>query len=148
MKRALLATLVLIASLLAVSPASAAAPRSAAGGPGELSHFDLARKDCLGTAANRTSKVWYTVAGGVLSDVYSPTVDNTNVATMQFVVTDGHSFTDLQTRDTSYTVRALDSTGMACEVTSTARSGRYRLVTDYVTDPERDAVVLRVRLVA
>jgi len=48
-------------------------------GPGALSHFDLARKDCLGTARNTTSKVWYTVAGGVLSDVYYPTVDNTNV---------------------------------------------------------------------
>ncbi|MGH3867512.1 MAG: hypothetical protein ACRDQ4_15505 [Pseudonocardiaceae bacterium] len=33
---------------------------------------------------NTTSKVWYTVADGVLSDVYSPTVDNTNVETMQY----------------------------------------------------------------
>ena len=40
------------------------------GAPGALSHFDLARKDCFGTARNTTSKVWYTVAGGVLSDVY------------------------------------------------------------------------------
>ncbi len=32
------------------------------GWPGALSHFDLARKDCLGTARNTTSKVWYTVA--------------------------------------------------------------------------------------
>ena len=47
-----------------------------------------------------------TVADGVLSDVYSPTVDNTNDETMQYVVTDGHSFTDLQTRDLSYTVNA------------------------------------------
>ena len=31
-------------------PAAQAAP----GGPGALSHFDLARKDCLGTARNRT----------------------------------------------------------------------------------------------
>ena len=55
--------------------------------PGALSHFDLARKDCLGTARNTTSKVWYTVAGGVLSDVYYPTVDNTNVETLQYIVT-------------------------------------------------------------
>ncbi|HVD13743.1 MAG TPA: hypothetical protein VNK73_04775, partial [Actinomycetota bacterium] len=80
---------------------AAAAPQAAApGGPGALSHFDLARKDCLGTARNRTSKVWYTVANGVLSDVYYPTVDNTNVETLQYVVTDGATFTDLQTRDT------------------------------------------------
>jgi hypothetical protein len=70
---------------------------------GDPSHFDLARKDCLGTARNTTSKVWYTVANGVLSDVYYPTVDNTNLETLQYVVTDGSTFTDLQTRDMTYT---------------------------------------------
>src|SRR5262249_7004688 len=140
MRSAVIASLVLAAT--AVSAPPAAADPAAPGAPGALSHFDLARKDCVGTAAGRTSRVWYTVAGGVLSDVYSPTIDNTDVETMQFVVTDGSTFTDLQTRDTSYTVRSLDSTGMACEVTSTAHNGRYRLVTDYITDPDRDAVLV------
>ncbi|MFI7589835.1 glucodextranase DOMON-like domain-containing protein [Spongisporangium articulatum] len=128
-------------------PAGAAVVPAAPGGPGALSHFDLARKDCLGTARNTTSKVWYTVAGGVLSDVYAPTIDTTNVETMQYVVTDGSTFTDLQTRDTTYTVKSLDPGGMACQVTSTAKSGKYSLVSDFVTDPARDAVVVRTRLV-
>ena len=68
------------------------------------------------------SKVWFTVAGGVLSDVYYPTIDTTNVETLQFVVTDGTTFTDLQTRDTTYTAAALDPTGMSCRVTSTAQA--------------------------
>ncbi|MGH3831708.1 MAG: glycoside hydrolase family 15 protein [Pseudonocardiaceae bacterium] len=116
------------------------AGRTATGAPGVLSHFDLARKDCVGTAENTTSKVWYTVADGVLSDVYSPTVDNTNVETMQYVVTDGYSFTDLQTRDLAYTVSA-DPTGMACTVRATSAAHGYQLVTTYVADPARDAVV-------
>ena len=91
-----------VAAVMATSAHAASAP----GGPGALSHFDLARKDCLGTARNTTSKVWFTVAVGVLSDVYYPTVDNTNVETMQFVVTDGATFTDLQARDMTSTVRA------------------------------------------
>jgi glucoamylase len=114
---------------------------AAPGGPGALSHFDLARKDCLGTARNTTSKIWYTVANGVLSDVYAPTVDTTNVETMQYLVTDGATFTDLQTRDMTYTASA-DPTGMVCTVTSTAKSGAYRLVTTYFTDPARDSVVM------
>jgi len=113
---------VVTGSLGAAVPAAVAAPGPATGGPGALSHFDLARKDCLGTARNTTSKIWYTVAGGVLSDVYAPTIDTTNVETMQYLVTDGSSFTDLQTRDTTYTVSA-DSTGMVCTVTSTAKTG-------------------------
>ena len=126
---------------IAVAP-----PPGAPGWPGALSHFDLARKDCLGTARNTTSKVWYTVANGVLSDVYYPTVDNTNVETLQYVVTDGSTFTDLQTRDMTYTVKAADdSGGMACTVTATAKSGKYSIETEYVTDPTRNTVLMRVK---
>ncbi len=128
------------------STASAAPPALAPGGPGALSHFDLARKDCLGTAADTASKVWYTVAGGVLSDVYYPTVDNTNVETLQYIVTDGSTFTDLQSRDMTYTVRAVDPGGMECEVTATAKSGAYRIVTDYFTDPARNTLLMRARV--
>ena len=127
-------------------PAGAARAGTAAGAPGSTSHFGLARKDCVGTARNTTSKVWFTVAGGVLSDTYYPTVDNTNVETLQLVVTDGKTFTDLQTRDMTYRVAALDRSGMACRVTSTARSGRYQVVTDYLTDPARSSVVMRSRV--
>jgi glucan 1,4-alpha-glucosidase len=124
----------------------ASAPGATAGdGPGTLSHFDLARKDCLGTARNTTSKVWYTVANGVLSDVYFPTADNTNVETLQFVVTDGQTFTDLQSRDTTYTVQSLDSRSLECRITSTAKNGRYQILTDYLTDPSRNTVVMRTQ---
>src|SRR4051794_2067691 len=147
----LLAVLLLpLAALVALpSGAGAASPTgTAADGPGALSHFDLARKDCVGTARNRTSKVWFTVADGVLSDVYFPTNDTTNVETLQYVVTDGASFTDLQTRDMTYTVRAFDARVPGCRVTATAKSGRYRIVTDYLTDPARNTVVTRARLIA
>lgn len=142
--------LILSLLVLALAPASAILAAngpagSATDGPGTLAHFDLARKDCLGTARNTTSKVWYTVANGVLSDVYYPTEDNTNVQTLQYIVTDGSTFTDLQDRDTTYTARLLDPKSLACEVTSTAKSGKYRIVTDYITDPNANTVVMNSR---
>src|SRR6266436_7483234 len=132
-----------------LSTASAAPAGVAPDGPGALSHFDLARKDCLGTAADTASKVWYTVAGGVLSDVYYPTIDNTNVETLQYIVTDGSTFTDLQTRDTTYTVQLLDNHSQAldCEVTTTAKSGKYRIITDYLTDPNQNTVVMDLHFI-
>ncbi|HVN56422.1 MAG TPA: glucodextranase DOMON-like domain-containing protein [Anaerolineaceae bacterium] len=123
-------------------PTVSAAPGSAADGPGGLAYFDLARKDCVGTARNTASKVWFTVADGVLSDTYFPTIDNTNVKTLQFIVTDGSTFTDLQTRDMAYTVKLKDANSLDCQVTATARSGKYRIVTDYLTDPSHNTVVL------
>jgi GH15 family glucan-1,4-alpha-glucosidase len=94
------------------------------------------------------SKVWFTVADGVLSDVYFPTNDTTENETLQYVVTDGATFTDLQTRDMTYTVTALDDRALTCRVTATAKSGRYRIVTDYLTDPGRPTALLRSRFEA
>src|ERR1700735_1871563 len=131
----------------AASPAVLTAADIAPGAPGAMSYFDLARKDCVGTATGTASKVWYTVADGVLSDTYEPTIDNTNVSTLQYVVTDGSTFTDLQTRDMSYTVSA-DPTGMACTVTATDAQHGYRLTTTYITDPGSDTVLMHTRLSA
>ena len=131
-----------VPSAVAARPVTSPAP----GAPGAMSHFGLARKDCVGTARNTTSKVWFTVAGGVLSDVYFPTIDTTNIETLQYIVTDGSTFTDLQTRDTTYTVESLDDSGMSCRVTSVAKNGKYTLVTDYVTDPRRNSVAMETTL--
>ncbi len=126
-------TVLVAAMALTIPAASAATAAAAPGAPGAPSYFDLARKDCLGTAAGQGSKVWYTVAGGVLSDVYEPTIDNT--------------VTDLQARDMTYTVAA-DPTGMACTVTSTDTQHGFRLVTTYITDPASDTVLMNTRLQA
>jgi len=117
---------------------------SATDGPGDESYYDEGRKDCVGTAANDSSKVWYTVADGMLSDVYYPTIDNTNVKSLEYIVTDGSSFTDIQPRDMTYTVKTLAAAGQACQVTATAKNGAYKLVTDYFTNPGSDTVVMRV----
>jgi glucan 1,4-alpha-glucosidase len=135
----------LVVTALVATAAPAVADPPTPGAPGVTSYFDTGRKDCLGTARDTGSKVWYTVADGVLSDVYEPTIDNTNVATLQYVVTDGQTFTDLQTRDMTYTVNA-DDTGMVCTVTATSAKHGYRLTTTYLTDPARDSVVMRTHV--
>ena len=145
----IVAALVVIAGVSAGPVASAAtkhmpAPGVAApGSPGDESYFDLARKDCVGTARNTTSKVWFTVADGVLSDTYWPTIDATNVNTLQYLVTNGHTFTDLQTRDMTYKVLP-DPTGMSCTVVATSAAHGYRIRTTYIADPARNAVLMRV----
>ncbi|MBV9257901.1 MAG: glucan 1,4-alpha-glucosidase, partial [Ktedonobacteraceae bacterium] len=144
MPLALLFSLLVSLSFRTTVTFAAASQAVAPDGPGALSYFDLARKDCVGTARNTSSKVWFTLTDGVLSDVYYPTIDNTNVKTLQYIVTDGHTFTDLQTRDTTYTVQLLAKHALDCRVTTTAKSGKYRIITDYLTDPGRNSVAMRV----
>ncbi len=131
------------ASVVGSQGGVSAATMLAPGAPGSESYFDLARKGCVGTARNTTSKVWFTVADGVLSDTYWPTIDATNVHTMQYLVTDGHSFTDLQTRDMTYTI-VPDPSGMSCTVIASSSAHGYQITTTYIADPARDAVLMHV----
>ncbi|HEX3961941.1 MAG TPA: glucodextranase DOMON-like domain-containing protein [Trebonia sp.] len=133
-------------SLTIGSPAA-----EAAGAPGAASYYDEGRKDCVGTAAGTGStgtgsKAWYTVADGTLSDVYAPTIDNTDVKSLAPIVA-GPGFADLQPRDMTYTVTALDDTGMACEITAHDAAHHFNVVTDVITDPGTESVVLRYTLV-
>lgn len=144
MKRHVLALTVVAGLLCGGLTASAADAATAPGSPGSPSYFDLARKDCVGTARNTTSRVWFTVADGVLSDTYWPNVDATNVHTLQYVVTDGSTFTDLQTRDMTYRVIP-DPTGMSCTIVASSAAHHYSLTTTYIADPARDAVLMRTR---
>jgi glucoamylase len=152
---AALAAIAILAALGVSIPGGAAAAKptsgrrhsgAAPGGPGAQSYLDEARKDCFGTARDNASKVWFTVADGVLSDVFSPTIENSNVNTVQYIVTDGRTFAALQQRDMSYSVSSPDRSGMVCQVTSTDHAHQFRLVSDYITDPARDSVVVRTTL--
>ena len=150
----LASTVLLPGPIAAAPPASSAAGSSAAsvpsgsapGGPGTQAYLDSSRKDCFGTAQGTASKVWFTVADGVLSDVYSPTIENSDNGTLQYIVTNGSTFSDLQQRDMTYSVSSPDPSGMVCQVTSTDTRRSFQLVTDYITDPARDSVVMQTRL--
>jgi len=146
------ASLIALPGLTGAGPSEAAAAvnapsGTAPGGPGTQSYLDVARKDCFGTAQNTTSKVWFTVADGVLSDAYYPTIESSNVNTLQYIVTDGKTFADLQERDMTYTVSSPDRSGMVCQVTSTDARHGFQIVTDYIADPATDSIVMRSRLV-
>ena len=76
--------------------------RKAFGHPGIEPRWTRGGKDAVGTALTRASRVWYTCAGGVLTEAYFPTIDQPHIRDLQFLVTDGESFFHDERRDTDY----------------------------------------------
>src|SRR6478609_12073362 len=58
----------------------------APGGPGNDAQWATAGKQGIGTSATLESKVWFTLARGVMTEVYYPDVTTANVHLLQFVV--------------------------------------------------------------
>jgi glucoamylase len=108
----------------ALAPAAGAAG-VAPGSPGASANWTTGNKQGLGTAVGRDSKVWYTLSNGATSEVYYPSGDTANVRSLEFAVTDGSTFVDRESEDTTHTVRLVDERSLTYEQVNTANSGRY-----------------------
>src|SRR3954447_11136828 len=117
----------------------------APGAPGASANWTTGNKQGLGTSVGTGSKVWYTLSDGALSEVYFPHGDTANVRALELAVTDGTSFVDRESDDTDHVARLADPRLLTYEQVNTAKSGRYRITKTYVTDPERETVLMRVR---
>jgi glucoamylase len=101
-------------------------------------------KDGFGTARATGSKVWFTLAGGELSEVYAPDLGTPSLRDLQFVVSDGATFSERETDDAVHETRLADPRSLTYRQIDTARSGRWRITKTFVTDPARAAVLVDV----
>lgn len=113
------------------------------GGPGMLPNWSVGSKNGVGTSVTAGSKVWFTLAKGIVTEVFYPTVDVANTRDLQFLVT-GPDFFDEESVDTDHELACVDPDALAFRLTNTAKNGRYRITKSIVTDPERNSLVVRV----
>jgi glucoamylase len=132
------------ALVVAVGGTGAAASGAAPGAPGTPATWAPGDKVGFGTARGTASKVWYTLRNGTLTDVYYPRIDTPSIRDSQFVVV-GKGFSDREDKDARHKVTLLDSRSLTYRITTTAKSGKWRIVKTFVTDPARSTVLQRVR---
>lgn len=130
----------LVGPLPAASGASDAAP----GAPGAVANWTPGDKDGFGTATTLASKVWFTLGDGELTEVYSPDLGTPSARDLQFVVSDGSTFTDREREDATHEIQLTDPRSLTYRQVNTARSGRWRITKTYVTDPGRSALLVDV----
>jgi glucoamylase len=132
------------AALLVNAPAARAAGE-APGAPGGGSSWTTGEKVAIGTSADPTSKVWFTAANGITTEVFYPRADVPNVQDLQYAVTDGSTFVDFERDATTHAVTMPDEKALEYTITNTAKNGRYRLTNTYVTDPAGATLLVRTR---
>jgi glucoamylase len=141
-----LAAVTLVALVTAAPQAGAAGP--APGAPGDVALWTEGDKDGFGTATSTTSKVWHTLDDGELTEVYYPDLGTPAVRDLQFVVSDGRTFTDREREDTVHRVALSDPRSLSYRQVNTDEDGRYRITKTYTADPARSALLVHVRFEA
>lgn len=118
----------------------------ASGAPGIEPRWTHSAKDVVSTAYSTASHIWFTASGGVLSEIYYPTVDRPQVRDLQFLVSDGETFFHDVHRNQDSSTEYLSERGLGVRIVNADRDGRYRVIMDIITDPHHPCVLIDTRL--
>ena len=120
--------------------------QSAPGGPGKDAQWASAGKQGVGTSASLKSKVWFTLQGGALTDVYYPNVAVNNFQILQFVVVDPKNKTvETERDDATHEIKVLKPESLSFQQVNTAKNGRWRITKTYTTSPQGNLVAILVK---
>lgn len=129
--------------------ATATAQTTAPGAPGKDAEWLSAAKQAIGTSANPESKVWFTLANGVLTEVLYPNVQTAQVQMLQFVVVNPKTKkVETEWDDALHQIKALRPDSLSFQQINTAKSGEWKITKTYATDPANDSILIDVRFAA
>src|SRR5713101_1539256 len=137
-RKRLLAIVVLVLSFTARSSA-----QNAPGGPGAVPTWTAGSKEAVGTATNTQSHVWFTLENGILTEVYYPRLDTANLRTLEFAVSDGKA-TWAESKDLLHSLQRVNSDALLYRQTSSDPGGKFKIEKTYVSDPQRDVLLIEV----
>lgn len=130
-------------AVLLLLPAAKALSQEAPGAPGTIPTWTPGNKEGVGTATATDSRVWFTLQGGILSEVYYPRLDTANVRSLEFAVSDGKRVW-IESRDLLHSVKRISDRALVFRQTTRDPEGRFTLQKTYVTDPQRDTLLIDV----
>src|SRR5690242_351403 len=107
-------------------------------GRGVDAHWPTAAKNGFGTSTSLQSKVWFTLANGVLTEVFYPTVDTPNTQSLQFVFCRDQSCEFEE--GMSHSLRVLDNRSLTFQQINSTPD--VTITKTYATDPEASSVLL------
>jgi cyclomaltodextrinase / maltogenic alpha-amylase / neopullulanase len=106
--------------------------------------WPTAAKNGFGTSTTLESKVWFTLANGVLTEVFYPTVDTPILKTLQLTVSTAVGV-ETESEHTLHKLEVPNPAALTFRQINTARSGQYTITKTYVTDPQRNTVLIDVQ---
>jgi glucoamylase len=117
----------------------------APGAPGIEPRWTAGAKDAVGTAYAVSSRLWYTLANGVNTEIYYPTIDTPQVRDLQYLVTDGETFFHDERRSTISKTEAIDPGALGFKITNSDREGRYTIEKQIIGDPHLNCLLIHTK---
>lgn len=121
-------------------------PRLAPGGPGIEPRWTRGAKTAVGTAYSISSRIWYTLDHGGVTEIYYPSIDSPQIRDLQFLVTDGETFFHDERRNFVGQIDCVSDAALGFEVNSREKSGQYSIHKTILGDPHQSCLLLHTHL--
>ena len=115
----------------------------APGAPGISPTWTSSAKDIVGCSLG-PSRIWFTTGFGIVNEIYYPRIDIPQIRDLGFIVADGLGFWVEVKRMQQYELRLPDAGIPVLEIVHS--HDRFELTLRIVVDPERDVLLIAVRL--
>src|ERR1022692_899068 len=119
---------------------------AAFGWPGIEPRWTHGDKDGVGTAYSASSRIWFTLWNGIITEVYYPTVDHPQIRDLQYLITDGKTFFQEEKRHLKSQCERLSGHALGYRYTNADPDGRYTIVKEIITDPHLGCILQHTRL--
>lgn len=116
------------------------------GRPGIEPRWTHGDKRGVGTAYAASSRIWFTLWNGIITEVYYPTVDHPQIRDLQFLITDGKTFFHEEKHDLKSKCERLSGHTLGYRYTNADADNRYTIVKEIITDPHLACILQHVQL--
>lgn len=122
------------------------ARQQAFGAPGIEPRWTRSDKGAVGTAYSSSSRIWFTLQRGIISEVYYPTIDRPQIRDLQYLITDGSTFFHDERRNLTSEGMQLADHALGYRVTNTSTEPNYRIIKEIITDPHYACLLVHTRI--
>lgn len=155
-----------VSSTVSNNEINTASHNIAPGAPGKAPTWAFSGKTGIGTsyesytqgqyqdsAQNPISRVWFSIAQGILTETMYGLIHNAQLKELQFVIT-GNGFVDTEKDNTISSIEYLDTDAngrpqsLAYKIINRDVEGKYQIEKHIFTDPDRDTLMMRVTFTA
>src|SRR5207245_319572 len=121
-------------------------PRLATRGSGIGTRWTRGTRGTVGTAYSTSSRIWYTLYDGCVTEVYYPTIDSPQIRDLQFLVTDGENFFHDERRNFVGQIGCISEAALGFNATNREKEGRYSIHKTILGDPHQNCLLIQTHL--
>jgi glucoamylase len=118
------------------------------GRPGMRPGWTHSNKSAIGTAYATSSRLWFTLWKGIVTEVSYPTIDRPQLRDVQYLITDGKSFFHEEKRDLAFGIERVSEGTLGYRCTNADPAGRYAIVKDVIANPHLTCLLQRTHITA